>query len=588
MKNRLLSLLMAGVMTFSIVGLTGCKSDGGGSSSSSDDAWEMSYWIPKAEDARFYDEYEENPVLQYIEANYEFNGKKIDIDFFTAPTGSEQDDFNNLLATGEYCDIMDLSMSSSTAAELYKQGVLTDLTDLYREHMPNYVAFLEANPSVEEEIYSIVDGEKKVLTLMQMSAEPDDPFEGFAYRRDWVAKYGKNPKTGKAFTYGFTDPDDPESWEDDVVFPSGETEPIYISDWEWMFEIFEDAMDDLGITDGYCYAPYYLGYLETGDFASGFGGGGMGIYIDGDTVVDGYTSDNSRAYLQCMNTWYKNGWIDKSFSEHTSDMFWTIDTEKVYQGKVGLWQGRPSTLGTQLDADDAYTDGIVVYGARLPINDIYGGDEQKNKEPDAYFRTTQVGTSVGLTTNLSEDEIIAFMEFVDFLYTEEGNILKNYGLNKEQYEESGSELYEELGLEDGNYTVDEDGTVHCTFSSSQPESIAVTLGRCIGLVDNRTLDKGYDKYVQEAIDRWSYYDNSASMRNSVRNAVPNDKQQELDRLAATMNQYLARTVPTIIMETGEYDVNDDASWAAFVKEVKSYGSDEMVACYQEALDFLNE
>ncbi len=583
MKKKVVSIIMAGALAVSALGLGGCKKEG----SESGDAWQMSYWIPKAEDAKFYDEYEENPVLQYIEANYEFNGKKIDIDFFTAPPGSEQDDFNTLLGTEEYCDIMDLSMSTTTAAELYQRGVLQDLTDLYKEHMPNYTAFLEANPDVAEDIYSIVDGEKKVLTLHGIAKEQDDPFEGYVYRRDWVAKYGKNPQTGKAFTYGFADESDPQSWEDDVVFPSGGDEPIYISDWEWMFDIFAKAMDDLGITDGYCYAPYYLGYLETGDLSSGFGGGGgMGIHIDGDKVVDGYTSDTARAYLQCMSNWYQKGWLDKNFSEHTSDMFFAIDTEKVYQGKVGLWQGRPSAVGNQLDAGDEYTKGIMVYGAKLPINDVYGGEAQKNKEPDAYMRTTKLGGGIGLTNKLEDDEVIAFMEFVDFLFSEEGSMLKNYGLNKEQYEEFGSELYDELGITEGNYTVDEEGTVHMVFSSDKPESIAVTLGRCIGLTDNVNLDKGYDRFVGQATSAWKYYENSAALRDSVKRAVTTENQKEIDKLKANLDQYLARTIPTIIMGTGSYDVNKDADWERFVKDTKKYGSGKMAEYYQEALELL--
>ncbi len=480
---------------------------------------------------------------------------------------------------------MNLDMSTTTASELYDRGVIQDLTDLYKEHMPNYVAFLEENPDLEEEIYSIVDGEKRVLTLNPMRAEYDDPFEGFAYRRDWVAKYGTNPQTGEPFTYGFADESDPESWEDDVVFPSGGDEPIYISDWEWMFEIFDKAMEDLGITDGYCYAPYYLGYLETGNLTSSFGGGGTGIYIDGDTVVSGYTNDNTRAYLQCMNNWYQKGWIDPKFSEHTTDMFYAIDVEKVFQGKVGLWQGRQSTVGTQIDSGDEYTKGSMVYGAKIPINDIYGGDAQKNVEPNMYFRSARVGKGVGLSNNLTEDETIAFMEFVDFLYSDEGSMLANFGLSQEQYEEFGSELYDRLGMNGGNYTIDEDGIVHIKFKASDPESVAVVLGRCIAR-PRTNVDRGYDRYVQQAIDAWGYYSTEATLRDSVQRAVPVEDQKEIDKLRANLNQYLARTIPTMIMGTGSYDVNDDADWEQFVKDTKKYGSDKMAAYYQEALDLL--
>lgn len=48
------------------------------------------------------------------------------------------------------------------------------------------------------------------------------------------------------------DAGDPDSWADDVVFPGGGTDPVYISDWEWTFGIFETAMEALGITDSYC------------------------------------------------------------------------------------------------------------------------------------------------------------------------------------------------------------------------------------------------------------------------------------------------------------------------------------------------
>ena len=321
--KKTIALLLACLMAFSCLCLTGCGNNNEGSA----DTWNISYWIPKTDDSSYYDEYEQNPIVQYISANYEFNGKKLNFDFFAAPAGTERDDFNNMIATGDYCDVMDLSMSTMKAAELYKDGVIWDLTELMEQHMPNYCAFLEANPDISDEIYSIVDGEKKVLSLFSLKTVQDDPFEGYCYRRDWIAKYGKNPVTGAAFTYGYSNPDDYESWYDDVVFPSGNTEPIYISDWEWMFEIFETAMADLGITDGYCMSLYYMGYLGTGDFSSGFGGGGMSYNTDGTTIYNGYTSDSARAYIQCMRTWYEKGWLDQQFSEHAQDMFYSIDVE---------------------------------------------------------------------------------------------------------------------------------------------------------------------------------------------------------------------------------------------------------------------
>lgn len=242
------------------------------------------------------------------------------------------------------------------------------------------------------------------------------------------------------------------------MFPSGGDEPIYISDWEWMFEIFAKALAGEGISDGYCYAPYYMGYMQTGDLYTGFGGGAPYWYYDSDNdqISYGFTNDNMRAYLQCLNTWYKKGWIDPGFDENTGDMFYAVDTASVFQGKVGLWQGRMSTVGTQIDSGEGYNKGAVVYGCRQPINDIYGGSEQQGKAPNLMYQNSRYDANpVVLTDKMTEDEVIAFLEFVDFLFTDEGALLCTVGLNSEQLEKSPSEFYEAQGMTDGAYTVEQ-------------------------------------------------------------------------------------------------------------------------------------
>lgn len=583
MKKQYKKMGGAVLLGMSAMLLAGCKDSG----NSDPDTISVSYWIPKGEDSSYYEEYEENPVIQYIEDNYEFNGKKLDIDFYSAPPGSEADNFNTLLGTGDYSDILDMTMASQTATELYEDELIWDLTDYIEEYMPNYQAYLDANPDCEERIYTIVDGEKKILTLMGFADGVTPNFEGFCYRRDWVAKYGKNPQTGEAFTYGFEDENNDETWFDNVVFPSGGENPVYISDWEWMFEIFEEAMDDLGIDDGYCYSCYYQGFMQTGDLYTGFGGGAPYWYKDGDTIVDGCSNDNFRAYLECLNNWYEKGWLDKAFAEHTQDMFYAVDSQNVYQGKVGLWQGRISTVGTQIDAGDEYTSGAVVYGCSQPINDIYGSDEQKNQTPDYLYQNSKYGNSVVLTTKLDEEEMIAFLEFTDFLFTEEGSELATFGLDAEQYEESGgNDLYESLGLTNGSYYVDENGKYVTYLSQSSDTYAAVSLTRVnakLSRVENLSYD--YDRYSAEAVELWDLYESTAGLNSAELGAVSVDGQNRITQIRANSDSFLIRTVPTIINGTG-YDVKDDASWEQYLKDYAKYGTDEATQIYQEAYDLL--
>ena len=242
----LLSLVMLTVALF------GC---GGGSEKPGSDAetMELSWWIPAGADSSYYTVYEENPCMKYIEQTMTFNGKKVNMKFLVPAAGAELDNFNTLLATEEYADILDLSRSKMSASELYEDGILHDLTPYIEQYMPNYMAALDASPDLKA--YVTVDG--KYLAIYGIREIAQSNFMGILYRRDWIAKYGVNPVSKEPFTYGFGEEKNASTWTDNVVFPSGGSEPVYISDWEWMFEIFQKAIDDLGINGGYCMAPYF-------------------------------------------------------------------------------------------------------------------------------------------------------------------------------------------------------------------------------------------------------------------------------------------------------------------------------------------
>lgn len=580
---KLLALvLLAAVM---VPGMSACSKEAG-----SGDAYEITCWIPKGEDASFYAEYEDNPVIRYLTENYEFNGKKIKFDFFAAPPGGEKEDFNNLMSTGSYCDIMNMAMSSSSPAELFQEGMIHDLTELVPQHMPNMTAFLEENPELKEYLYTYIDGEPHILSLVGFSDKPEPNFQGFCYRRDWLVKYGTNPNTGAAFTGSFADPNDPESWQDDVVFPSGGDEPIYISDWEWMFDIFTKALAGEGITDGYCYSPYYMGYMQTGDLYTGFGGGAPYWYYDSDKdqAVYGFTNDNMRAYLQCLNTWYKNGWIDPGFDENTGDMFYAVDTASVFQGKVGLWQGRMSTVGTQIDSGEDHNKGAVVYGCSQPINDIYGGPEQQGKTPNLMYQNSRYDTNpIVLTDKMTEDEVIAFLELVDFLFTDEGALLCTVGLNAEQLAKSPSEFYEAQGMNEGAYTTEQiDGktVLHPVADPSTTVFDAAKLQRLgVRYVLESQLDRGYDRFVSQAVEAWDCYPKTAELPRRVTSSMSPEQNQEITRIRASLEQFQQRVVPAAIKGEG-YDVWDDAGWESFCKDINKYRAGEVTQMYQTVLD----
>ena len=150
--KRLLSVGLVGVMGLSALVFTGC-----GSGSAGGDDSTVSWWITMTDgNGIYYDSYEENPGVEWLNQQYwdiengglgtEENGVPLRFTFDVPISGSEADNFNTMMSTGEYSDVIDLSMSTDTAATLVEEGVLLDITDYVEKYMPNYVAYLDKNP----------------------------------------------------------------------------------------------------------------------------------------------------------------------------------------------------------------------------------------------------------------------------------------------------------------------------------------------------------------------------------------------------------------------------------------------------------
>jgi len=405
---------------------------------------EFSYWIANSESSEYYLTYKDNPVLKYIVENKTFKDKdgndvSISFDIQHPPVGKEWDTLNTMISTGTYPDILDTTYGGQTE-EWYRDGILLDLTEYVENSMPNYKKYIDAHPELINNFTTMIDGERKYINIVGVKdiMDADSLFAGFSYRRDWIVKYGTqpdvlfdpmsgepakaNPKAGESFSGHYSldkdgnevrhetlqDNTDGESWVDDVVFPSGNYHPVYISDWEWMFDIFTRAIEAEKIEGGYALSLYYPGYVSNGELVCAFGGGNPLWYLNNQTnqFTFGAVTDDFKTYLQAMNNWWNKGWIDRQFAEHSNDVFYRIDETNFRSGKVGLWIGAAGNLDSRLyNPDQPFTDGIVVFGAAQPINDIYGNDDQKLKIPYTMYQPLLVGGGICITDKMKDKDI---------------------------------------------------------------------------------------------------------------------------------------------------------------------------------------
>ncbi|MCR5741149.1 MAG: hypothetical protein K6G38_01630 [Gammaproteobacteria bacterium] len=594
--KRFTTILLSIFMSLSVViGLTACGKKSGGDT-------EFTYLLSKTEDKEYYSTYEENPIVQYLSSK-EWNGSKISFKFSSMIEGSETDQFNTLIATGQLYDIMDLQSSNYSVEYLYKNEYAMDLTELVDEYMPNYKKLLASNRDLQAFGYSDIDGEKKVLQLYQVFDTARPNFQGTLYRRDWIVKYGVNPSTSAKFTSGYTEEGNKDTYYDDVKFPSfydaekkawvlenvdknwDGTDPIFISDWEWMFECFAKALKDLNITDGYCYTIPYVGTNVGGDIFDGFGGGSALWYKDGDEIKFGAASDQMESYLECMSTWYANGWLDKSFDERATDMFYTINQSATHAGKVGCWQGKTAEIGYEMEADTfPATEGIMVFGAKQPINDKYGKESTQYHLPDCYTKYSTIAGSIFISTSAEGKDLAALLTMMDYTYGDEGGTILHQGLNKEQQEEFQSEWYIKYGLPNGVIyeEVDEDGNIHYYKT---PEALAVGIHTYNAAVGNRLSfglqhvkyhDDGYSDIINDARTNWDYYPNPAYII-SYRDLMTEEQSLVYSKQYSLITTSLSVELPKIIKGTVAFD----EGYANLVKLMGKYKTKQITEYYEQ-------
>lgn len=649
-KGKLLAVSLAAVVACgATAAFAGCKETGG--------ATTFSWWMVSG-DPFYYMDYEDNPVLQYISENVQFedsNGEMQNINFdFEIPASTEaaRNNWDAKMQNPERLEnVLDPTMAQ--LGELYENDIIIDLTPYVTdpEVMPNLSAYLEANPDMASLLTTIVmeDGEyvQKYLGIPSIYAEVDDEQQsfGFNYRRDWLLKYGtqpdyyyspmgaiqgeepvkqgENPNGGQPFEGGHftvnndgTERNDPVSlntnlpeganglsWEDDLLFPSGFKTPVYISDWQWMFEIYEVAMAEEGIEDSYMISQFYPGYNANGDLMSGFGGGGVLWYkeeVDGKTVAKfGATETGFRAYLECMRNWYEEGWLDNSFNSNTS-AFYEIDNADVGHGLIPMWMGASDRIGTRMVSDVEgfeHTQGAIVSLCAMPINDIPaydgnpstddysvqateeeaaeaigGGDgsEYMLQIPTCLYQSERASGGIVITKKTAEEkDLILLLRFFDYLFSEEGSKLITLGLSAEQA--ADSDLYQENGLSGGAYTDNGDGTY--TYVKSIEEGIAdirtaMTGLRLPGLKCNNVIRYTYPETYQYERAQWTKYEATGFVQGLIGNQRTTEETELIEDVRLNLeSNYMYRNVYKFI--TGEWGL-DNASWISYCSSIASF------------------
>ena len=231
----------------------------------------------------------------------------------------------------------------------------------------------------------------------------------------------------------------------------------------------------------------------------------------------------------------------------------------------------------------------------VPINDKYGTDEQKYKEPDAFYQGSRIAGRIGITEALedkSEDTIAALFTFLDWMYTREGALTRSVGLSQEQIDSVDLEnnLYEEYGIEGGAYDVseNEDGKTVYTFhyDTSGDLGNALKFTRMVvgaeltgaGADIDYVFDKGESKVHQLATEQWTKYTSTASLYD-YNNQFTTEQNDIYSDINQSVNDYMNQNTPNLIK-------NGLDGWDAYVEGINALHPEELTEVYQEVMDSL--
>jgi len=581
MKKKIVSLVLLTTLVVSMIsgcgGSSASESTGGKSVSKDNDgnavevveskdvtddmskSQTITVWLAK-DDYKIYDSYSENPVVTYL--NDKFNCK---LDFQQPAMGSEQEQFSLMLGTGSYTDVMEVSYCQESVISLYDDGIIRDLAPYIEKNMPNFYAFMNKpeNADIKQALY---DNEGHFLTIpYQVRLQDELRWGGLVYRRDIL----------DTMTGGF------------ISFPSGNENPTTIEDWDYMLPLMQMYFQAAGMTD---YAPLILpsdGFFTTSELLTGFGIGGD-FYVEDDTVKYGPTEEGFYNYLQKMKEWYAAGYIYNDFASRTNDLFYLPNTALTYGGAAGTWFGLVAQL------DDAMS--LPEYGLIVDVKPISSPLDTATTDKLLAVTGLEGGraamNSQGfiVSTSCSEEKLLRFLSVCDYLFTDEGAMLRSYGLTADQGA-SSNKYYHVGGLDDGAYSL-VDGVF--TYDEKMvPNTGEYSVGgtynsyvgmRLPGLLNNEYSLQFASESSKIASAAWKGTGRDNNYPGGIMFTVEDSTTKSNDY--TNYHDYLVTMVPKFIMGTEELTKE---SFDAFVAKMDSLGVAEAKEINQRYYDeFMNK
>lgn len=466
------------------------------------------------------DDYEKLPFFVEMEKR---TGIHIDIE--VVPTSSAAQAFNLMIASGELPDII---MQSDAYGITYADGLDAAVDDGYFLDLTPYLDNLAADYQkartwdIETEMQSLTDFGRVAEFRMCFVYGYQPAWDGLVIRKDWLDELGLEI-------------------------------PVTYDDWHTVLTAFKEKK---GATAALQIGSQ--GHLAEGMISGGYGVNDTFININ-KTIHYSPIEEGYREYLTMLNQWYSEGLIDPDFLSQVS--IYTPNDSLVASGASGAW----ADIYTLLTTREGLAEGMELVPVASPV---------KNAGDTVYVGMSICGTGAGNYTVISADTKYPELavQWCNYLFTEEGSLLADYGLEGDTYEMvDGKPMYT------AKITDNPDG-----LSFSQAYSY-YTLYPSIGRSYNwKRETQLLDERIMSCLDVWSsnfVKDRTEAYPLPAGVAMNAKEKARFAAIMADVETYVTESTTRFI--TGEMALD---LWDEYVQTIRNSGIDEAISLYQAALD----
>lgn len=368
----------------------------------------------------------------------------VTIDWVTLSQDVGAESFALMLSSGELPDIFDSSNLSGDLDFYVEEDIILELKDEIQANMPFYLKATEEYEGYANTLGS--ESNKGYWSVIHSYVKDAAVLAGNMIRQDWLEDLGL-----------------------DI--------PVTYDDYYNVLSAFKNQKDANS-----AYFLYKTGVSIYDLMIAGYGiSGSESSYssypfsqLNG-TVLYGPYTDAYHEYLEMMNKWYSEGLISIDFMSRENA------NDSVINGECGIWYDTLENLH-QFDGlvDDTFK--------ALPIADAV----KKEGDKIHYLVYNKTVNRDGLCLSANCDNVELALTFLDYLWTDDGIILMNYGIEGSSfdYDETGSpqftdavihnEIYPAmsltLGIMTGSnsvvYGITESTRLNITFSDTQLSALA--------------------------------------------------------------------------------------------------------------------